>query len=222
MLKTIRAHHNVKTYFKEFAERAEIVYFGVVGKDDDAHIYKGVTFSPNCIDTNYCHGTVNGYDLTTFQRESQHKDHESEELVTKWTVVALHLKMGGFPHILLDGRKHDKTFYNSIYTRFPRLRRAGTLLAQLNQSANNYFDLYMRPESNAAVHQIFDDMLLQRLIISFSRYNVEIHEDMLYVYAKGSPVSTKELMNMLSETLWLAETIENRAHNVSPAVSVQV
>jgi hypothetical protein len=221
MLKTIRNHHNVKSYFKEFSEISELVYFGAIGKDDDAHVYKGVTFHPKSIDTNYCHGTINGYDLTAFTRESRHTNHSGGGVTTKWTVIAMHLKMGGMPHLIFDSRKHDKTFYASVYTRFPRLRRAGSLLAQMNASASHYFDLYMKPESNGFATHIIDDHVLQRMISSFTRYNVEIDNDMLYVFAPGEPNSVLDLKQMLAETLWLAETIENRAHYTSSVFAVQ-
>lgn len=217
MLQTIRNHHNVKSIFKQFAEIAEIVYFGDIRTDDDARIYKGVTYAPNCSDTNYCHGTVNDYDLTTFVRKSTHMLPRGDSIATESTIIAIHLKMGGFPHIVLDSRKHDGKFYQSLFNRFPRLRRAGSLLSQMNQSAAHYFDMYINPENNIKLNTLIDDAVLQRLITSFTKYNVEIDDNMLYVFKPGSPATLRELKDMFAEALWLAETIENRAHYASPA-----
>ena len=216
MLKTIRGHHNVKGYFQEFAEVSEIVFFGDIKKDDEAHIYKGVTFSPTAKDSNYCHGTVNEYDLTVFTRKASHSLHNETASNCEWTVLAVHLKMGGLPHFVLDARKHDRKFYQSIFTRFPRLRRASNVLNQLNQSAAHYFDMYIRPENNLFVSQFLDDSILQQLISNYSKYDIELDNDMLYVFKPGQPISVKELKDMLGEAMWLAETIENRAHYLSP------
>jgi len=220
MLKTIKASRSVTSYFKEFAEIAELVYFGDINKEDDICLYKGVTFSPKGKDSHYCHGTINDYDVAVFSRHSTHAGYGSKEVVSDWTIVATHLKTGDLPHVLLDARKHEKTFYQSLFMRFPRLRKAGSLLTQINQSAALYFDMYLRPENNAVVSGLFDDLILQRLITSFSKYSIEIDNDMIYVFKIGHPAARRELTDMLQETLWLAETIENRAHRMD-SISVQ-
>ncbi len=217
MLKTIRNHHTIKRHFKDFAERAELVYFGDVNQDDDAHIYKGVTFSPVSTDSNYCHGTVNGYDMTAFTRQSKHIQSGGTSSVSKWTVMAIHLKTSGLPHIVLDAKKHDKTFYDALFVRFPRLRRASGVLQQLNASATQYFDMYMRADATMLSSTLFDDMVMQRLISNYSRYDIEIDNDMLYIFQQHEPTSVRDLTAMLEETLWLAEKIEYRAMLLSPA-----
>ena len=220
MLKTIRNHHNVKNFFKRFADQSELVYFGYVDKDDDAHIYKGITFTPNCIDTNYCHGTVSDYDVTAFNRESEYRDLVGQSSTIKWTVVAVHLKIGGLPHAVIDGKRHPKSFYNSVFIRFPRLRRAGALLNQINPSAGVQFELLARPDAGTQISSFMDDSMLQRMLTSFTRYSVEIDNDMLYVYSPLETRSEKDLRDMLAEALWLSETIENRVHMAHPVVAV--
>ena len=215
MLQTIKTHHNVSNYFKQFADKAELVYFGNIISDDDAHIYKGASFAPNAKDAHYTHGTRNDYDLTVFTRRSTHRSHSNETALTEWTVCSIHLKTSGLPHLLLDSQKHEKAFYQSLFLRFPRLRKATQMLANLNASAGFYFDLYALPEHNMTISVLLDDMLLQRLISSFAAYNVEIDDDMLFVSKRGNPISAHELDKMLTESLWLAEIIENRARYAS-------
>lgn len=211
MLKTIRNHHNTKGYFTEFADRVELVYFGDIKQDDDAHIYRGATFSPISKDSHYCHGTVNGYDLTTFSRRSTHTLHTGETTTANWTVIAIHLKTSALPHVVLDAKKHDKIFYDALFTRFPRLRRASEVLNHLNVSASQYFDMYVRPDGSMTSELLLDDMVLERMIMNYSRFNIEIDDNMLYVFKQGDPISAKELRDMLDEGLWLSEKIEYRA-----------
>ncbi len=220
MLKTIRNHHTVKSYFKSFAEIAELVYFGEINRDDDARVYRGVTFSPQSKDSNYCHGTVNGYDMTAFNRVSTHRLHGGNASITTWTVMAIHLKTSGLPQVVLDAKKHDKTFYDALFVRFPRLRRASEVLGHINASATQYFDMYVRPDASMASELLLDDLILQRLMSNYSKYDIEIDDDMLFVFRQGNPLSAKDLKDMVTEALWLAEKIEYKAVNSSPALVV--
>lgn len=208
MLQKIRNHHIIKSYFNEYANKHELVYFGDLRESDEVFTYRGATFSPDSKDTHYTHGTVNGYDVSAFQRASRHTLHDRQSTANDWTIVAIHLKQGGFPHLVIDAKKHDKVFYQAFFLKFPRLRRAGALLDRVNPSSGNSFDLYLAPESSQAALSVLDDVTLQHMLLSYSKYDVELDDDKLYVFSRGAPSSARQLNDMLAEGLWLSEKFE--------------
>ena len=177
---------------------------------------------PTSRDKNYCHGTINDYDLTVFSRKNRNQEVPDPIGFSSWTVIAIHLKAEGFPHLVLNSKMHTDVFYKSLVVRFPTLRMASAILNQYNRSASQYFDLFIKPDLNAYLSQILDDELLQQLIMRFSRYDVELDDNMLYVFKEGEPKTARELKNMLAEALWLAEKIENRAYYASPVAAHSV
>jgi hypothetical protein len=208
MFQKIKTHHTIKRYFQEFADKQGLVYFGAVNHSDEIDLPKGITFNPSSKDTNYVSGSVGDYDLALFSRQAEHSNSTKQFANYSWTILSLELKQSGFPHVILDTRKHDKLFYDSVFTRFARLRRANAVVNQINKSASQYFDIYIAPESTITLLNLFDDATLERMITTFSNYSLELDSNKLSIFFRGEPYSTLPLTTLLNEALWLAETIE--------------
>jgi len=156
--------------------------------------------------------------MTVFSRRTRHKLHGGSITESEWTVMAIHLRTSGLPHVVLDAKKHDKTFYDVLFVRFPRLRRATEVLTHINASAAHYFDLYVRPDASMQSQILLDDLVMQRLISNYGRFDVEIDNDMIYIFKQNSPHSARDLKEMHEEILWLAEKIEYRTAAAVPAL----
>jgi hypothetical protein len=216
MLQKFKNHHTISNAFSSFAELNELVYFGDVNQDDSALLYKGITFSKDSTVKNYVHGTKNGYDLTSFTRSARYTDVNKNTHEENWSVIAIHLKTGDFPHLIFDAKKHDKVFYNSIFTRYPHMRRSSVFMQHMAPGSLNVFDLYMQPSSVLAALTILDDLVLQTMQSSYPIHDVELDGNILYIFKRGAATTHQQLSSMLEEGLWLAETFEYRHAYAAP------
>ena len=209
MISALKRHHTIQSTFREFADISELVYFGKP-ESEQSYRYRGATLGGvSTKDSHFCHGTHKGYDVSAFLREAKHSNHEGDSIKSQWMVVALHLKTSDLPHVVLDAKRHDKVFYQSLFAKYHRMRRANGGLRQIAK----LFDVYYVPERDHEVQNLLNDEILATIEGHYSAYDIELMDDQLMVYMRLPETGiarARVLSSMLEEATWLAERVEYR------------
>lgn len=209
-----------KQAIARFTEVYDFVDFGRIHNNDGVERLHGVTFTRESKDTRFMHTNINGYEVSFLIREATHSPAHHVAIDTYWSVLSVELLVSGLPHIIFDNKKHDKHFYQSVFTMFPRLRSGKEILRHLQPTAESQFDVYLEPHHAMQLPQLFSDEMLQRMAQYYAKFDVEIQDNRLFIFSRGTPQSYVQLNEMLQEALWLTERIEMRA-DYQPADTAQ-
>ncbi len=90
--------------FQRIAHAFDLVYFGSVAHDDEHQLVRGVTFSAQHFDSQYCVGNVNGYDVTLLRRIDRVHFPGKESQLMQWTVLQLDLHETDVPHVFVNNQ----------------------------------------------------------------------------------------------------------------------
>lgn len=194
--------------FKEFADIADLVYFGNIKDEDDIEPVRGITLTPKRRDKNFIHGTVNGYDVSVLLREAKVEDHKDHTETHTWTIVKIDLDLHEAPHVFVDGHHYGNHVARFFFTKFSMLRNATSVLGTINKSFCDFFVPYAASEGAFMISGYFSDFVMQRMLMLYQRIDVELYEGDLYLYYNGEPQNVQTLRTMLDEALWLAEHFE--------------
>ena len=208
MLTKIKTNQQNRRHINEFANANDLINFGAINKTDEIDRYRGVTFSRESRDYNFHQGSINDYDISVFSRETTIPIHKGKDQIINSTILAVHLKVNDFPHLFLDNRQFNNKIYQSLSLSHPELRVGNRVMEQLNPSFDQFFDLYIAPSDVVLAINLMDDTILQKMINSFSKFDIELLSNRLLIINNSNLYSSMQLQSMLDESLWLAETFE--------------
>lgn len=200
--------------FGQVANQYNMVYFGTVSQseDEDYHMVRGLTLSPNMRDENYCVGSVFDYDVVMLERSSAVQLPQKSRQRYHWVILQIDLKHTYLPHIFIDGARRDNELYGSLLAQFLRLQSVGYqhFPADDNGKFNSLFSVYTQPDAVGTIEQIFTPEVTAMLSAHFSQFDFEMQDDTLIVYSTDRKVTAQLLDMMLRAGMWLARQLDGQ------------
>ncbi|RWZ78112.1 MAG: hypothetical protein EOT04_02865 [Candidatus Chaera renei] len=197
---------------RRFANRYGLVYFGGVDSYSEDHkLVQGMTASAEHLDNHYCIGNVGGYDLILLERSDTHKFPGRPSKYYRWIILQIDLKPAGkpLPHVVIEGRHHDDTFFANLFIKHAHLRpvHAGFFVGHEPQFIN-HFSVYTSPGDVARLPAILTPDITAAIGRHYQRLDFEMSHDTLWVYASNLVITKSSLDAILKAGLWLAGALE--------------
>jgi len=206
-----------KRVISRFADKVGLLHFGTVDQHSDDHrVIRGFTVSSSHKDSNYCVGSVNGYDVTVVDRSDAVVQPDDSICIYNWLIMAfdLHTKQD-VPHLFLHAHNKDIKPYESLFGTFPTLKEIdlGTF-ESYGLDFTSRFSINTKPSDSIQVERLFPADITRVIGAHFWPLSAEQHEGVLYIYS-DSPKITSNLMNTVLENgLWLAGHLDKQAELV--------
>lgn len=204
--------HVVKTHMtrrtmRDFAEKVGMVYFGTVdARDDDYRLVRGHTVSATHMDDNYSVGTLRGYDAMVVLRNDVIKTRSKREQRCHWLIctIDLHTK-ADLPHVYIGHITREEAFL-AAYERLHPID-IGQYAPYPAQFMSEY-RVYGVPSAGMAIEQMITPESAMVIATHFQNASIEIKQGVLYLYIESKYPTEVLLEKMLSNALWLAESID--------------
>lgn len=201
--------------FRTFAEAYDLVYFGHVSAQDDAHrLVRGVTTSAKHHDSHYCVGTIHGHDVILLEREDELKlATDARPHKYRWIILQVDLHgQHDLSHVFIDGRHHNDTFYRTLFAKFARLLKVDHgLLAHYDKLFTERFTVYTPPDNTDRFPTLLSSEAAATLAHHFGHFDFEWSQDQVIVYSTGRKASRHLLEHMLKSGIYLARELEKTA-----------
>lgn len=196
-----------KRMIVNFAEQAGMVYFGYVSqRDDEHHIVRGFTVSTKHVDDHYCIGTHESYDVIFVERtDALHSGKKHT-----WHILEFDLKSRlDLPHFFVGSSKPSQHFHELLRTKYHSMHPI-TVGATGPYPANflSQLSVYSSPAHGVDFERLIPAETAQAIARHFNGLAFEITEQSLYVYSDKSHLTDELLHSMLTNGLWLAQTID--------------
>lgn len=196
-----------KQVISKFAEKVGLVYFGYINqKDDDARLVRGHTVSRTHLDNHYCIGTVNGYDVVSVLRNDVVRTRSGVLERCHWLIYAidLHTKHG-LPHFYIGHQSRDAVFAASYEQLYPiALGRSMTYPPQFVTE----YTVYSSATHAMEIERMISPAVAEVMAKEFRNASVELQDNTLYLYIESARPNEALLEKLLSNGLWLAESID--------------
>lgn len=191
---------------KRFADSVGMVYFGHVDQRQDDHKpIRGHTTSNTHIDSNYCVGRIKDYDCLLVTRNDT-------RLINgylrhyHWLVMSVELhSVVNIPHMYVGYHANEAEYAHA----------PGSLpvvyVPQRQSYPHEFVQHYVLHGSSAHAMEIgalINKNVADVLLSHFGGASVEIIQKTLYVYIDTPKPTEQQLQSILSNTVWLAETID--------------
>ena len=203
---------NRQTIMK-FAEKIGLVYFGYVDQRKDEHrLVRGHTVSSSHIDDHYCVGSFRGYDITLVARNDLVQLRESDDRRRcHWLIVTvdLHTKID-VPHLYIGHHTKNELFLAS-YERLQPFSK--DIYAQQMDNFFNKYTIFGNHDRLTEITNIINPGIAQVIATHFKDASIEIEDNTIYLYIESQHPNEVLLESMLSNGLWLAETIDTLLNN---------
>src|SRR5688572_22885365 len=122
-----------KRIIKQFAAKYQLVYFGSVNpQDDDYNMVRGVTVSVSHTDNHYTVGSYQGHDIILVERRNSITFPGKERSNYRWLIMQIDLRQHNLPHLFIDTKHHDKTFYATAFMGANNLQDMTAYFAQVS------------------------------------------------------------------------------------------
>ena len=203
-----------KQVFLRFAQAYGFIYFGLVNqRHNDHRLVRGLTLTAKHRDSHYCLGAHESYDVTLVERVSTITyPHRSPQKHT-WLIMAFDLHtVHDIPHLFLTNTRHDETFFQNLFTKFPYLTKVSL------GGINTYHQSFLRQRTMYAslrdVHEVADifvPALANKINDHLGNLSFEIYDKVLYIYAEHQRPTYSLLSRMLHEGIWLAKEVDAKA-----------
>ncbi len=198
-----------KRTVRDFAEKIGLVYFGYVDqKDDDHRLVRGHTVSQTHIDNNYCIGTVRGYDVILLSRNdvvrNRYQPHKEERCHWLIYTIDLHTK-ADIPHFYIGHRSRDSVFAASFEQLYP-LAMGG--LAPYPHHFLESYTVYGIATHTLDIERTITPQMASVITSHFDEASFEVEDGTIYLYIESERPTEAQLERMLSNGLWLAESID--------------
>lgn len=204
--------HIVKTrmtrrLMRDFADKVGMAFFGYVSQNDDEHrLVRGHTVSATHTDNNYSIGTLRGYDVMMVSRNDVITTRHRQQQRCHWLICAidLHTRID-LPHLYVGHAAREEAFLAS-YERLHRLNM-GMYAAYPSQFLSEYA-VYGLPADGIKIEQTITPEVALVIATHFSDASIEIENNTMYLYIESQHPTEVLLEKMLSNALWLAESID--------------
>ena len=202
--------HSNRRLFGKIAKEYNLVYFGNVNPkvDTDYKMVRGVTVSPDVRDENYTVGTVGEHEIVFLERTHKVEVARGKWNKYHWTMLQITVKDIDIPHIFVDSFYRRTTIGNLIMS---VLRLPEIPWQNFSPDANfsKAFTLYARPHAIQFVRKLFMIDMQKNLMEDFYKFDFELFNDKIIVYATNQKIDLPVLHHMLRAGLLLAKKIED-------------
>jgi len=205
---------NRSAFYRDAAQRYDLVYFGAVNAQSDDHtMVRGLTVSSQHRDRHYCVGSVEGYDVILLERTDllyfPHKQPESY----RWTILQIDLDRLRLPHFFIDSHQHQSAFYDALFAKFPQMKQADVnLFADHDPRFRNAFSLFCETTRVPEMVQQLTPEITATLGHHFAHYDFELYEDKLLVYSSNRAPTRQVMDNLFRAGIWLARELEKPSY----------
>lgn len=198
-----------KRVVKQFCAKYHLVYFGHVDAREDEHqLVRGVTVSTTHKDDHYSVGTYNGHDLVYVLRRSTLTFPGHESSAYKWLILQVDLKRSGMPHVFIDAKRHDETFYANLFVKVPHFQDVTNTLTQRDPQFAAKYTAIALPNQYERWGAVFIPQITGTITQHFNQFDFEIDDDHVYIYAIPNVVNINLLQEMLQAGVWLADSLD--------------
>ena len=221
-LRHMRPRHIVATRLTKrtiatFADKVGLVYFGHVDQRDDEHrLIRGHTVSATHVDNHYCIGTVRGYDvMLVLRNDIVKRPSDPRESRCHWLILTIDLRTKTeIPHFYIGHRSRDVAFAASYEQLYPLA--IGGLGAYPHQFISDY-TVYGRATHTLDIERTITPQMAMVIASHFVCASIEVEENTVYLYIESERPDEALLEKILSNGLWLAESIDaNYSTKVEP------
>ena len=194
---------------QDFAEKVGLVYFGYVDqRDDDHRLIRGHTVSATHVDNHYCIGTVRGYDVMLTLRNDIRagRAYGSVESRHHWLIftIDLHTKRD-VPHLYVGHRSRDQV-YAASYERLKPLLLGG--VHAYPQKFQDRYTVYGLASDAVEIEHTITPQMAEVIDTHFHDASFEVQDNTIYLYVESERPNQALLERLLSDGLWLAESID--------------
>ena len=196
-----------KRAINRFAEKAGLVYFGYVDQqDEDSRMVRGHTVSMTNIDSHYCIGTVQGYDVVLLLRNDVVKLRSGKQQRCHWLIytIDLHSKVD-VPPFYVGHQSHERVF-EATFT-WQKLIRLGHL-APYSAQFSTHYNVYANPSHVLDIERIITPPIADAIATHFQGASFEIQDNAVYLYVETENPREATLEKLLSNGIWLAGQID--------------
>lgn len=201
----------VSSAIRRFAEKAGMVYFGTIHRnDEELRLIRGHTVSHTHIDNHYAVGSLRGYDVAIVLRNDivlTKKDQREQRCHWLILTVDLHTKVE-VPHLYIGHRAHSTAFTASFEQLMPLYIGA---LAPYPQAFYQEYTVYGRPTYALDIEKTIPPPVTEVIMSHFQDASIEIEDNTIYLYLESAHPTEQQLDSLLSNGLWLAEAIDTYA-----------
>lgn len=198
---------------RKFADRHDLVYFGSVTTEDESKLVKGHTISRSQRDEHYCVGTVFGRDMIFVQRsDTVHEAVQKHKEDYTWNILVLDLDSHmSLPHTYIEGRgRYGTAFNESFGIRHRELVEIPVhLLVGYDPLFVERFSCRMPVVHAAELPGLLSPLAAATLAHHFSMFDIEWHDDVVYIYYLAKQPSSDKLDHMLKCGVWLAGELDS-------------
>ncbi|HEX6462728.1 MAG TPA: hypothetical protein VFZ58_05700 [Candidatus Saccharimonadales bacterium] len=205
-----------KRAIKAFAKRFDLVYFGHIDHRYDEHaVIRGVTASAHHIDNHFAVGTLKGRDMSVLERTNTLRFPGKPASEYTWIILQIDLSDGlELPHIFIDAFHHDELFYANLFVNFANFQLAQSLFVHHDPLFHQHFKVYVPTDKFDDVAALFDNETTSMLAHHFTKFDYEIEDNILYVYASNQYATERDIEQMARIGLWLANKLEAQASHL--------
>ena len=205
VVRSLAAKHTIH----QFANKFNLVYFGHVNpRDDDYELVRGVTVSTTHVDSHYTVGTIEGRDVILVERGNKLHFPGKKPVHYTWLILQVDLQRCGLPHVFIDVRQQDETFYSALFTKLPQFKDITQIFAGRDDALVRHGVVFGYPQHYAEIGAMLPPNITAPLVHEFKQFDYEIHGDKLYVYASKTRPNLPVLQDMVRVGLWLADQLE--------------
>lgn len=190
-----------------FADKIGLVYFGYVNqKDDERRLVRGHTVSQTHVDSHYCIGTVRGYDVVLVARNDVVRMRTGKLERCHWLIytIDLHTKQG-LPHVYVGHRTRDALFAASYEQIYP------VTIGNTGQYPHKFlsdYTVYATAAHTLEIERMIPPVVSEVILTHFTNASFEIKDNTIFLYVESEHPSEQLLDKLLSNGLWLAESID--------------
>ncbi len=192
---------------RDFSDKVGLVYFGFVDQRDDEHrLVRGHTVSSTHMDNHYAVGSVRGYDVAVVLRNDIVVTKQRKENRVHWLIITIDLQSSiELPRVYV-GHKSRELLYEASGGILPAIYVP--LQAQYPHKFQGEYVIHGKPTHAVEVGEIINAEAAQVIGEHFGGASVEIEDNTMYLYIESQRPTEALLEKMLSNGLWLAETMD--------------
>lgn len=202
-----------------FAEKVGLMYFGYVDQRDDEHrLVRGHTVSETHQDNHYCIGSFRGYDVMMVLRNDIIENISSKEREQRchWLILTIDLRAKyDLPHCYIGHHNRDHAFKASFEPLSPLA--LGSLHSYSHHFLSDY-SIYAKATHAVEIERMINPQTSEVIAEHFAGASIEIEDNTLFLYIESQRPTEALLEKMLSNGLWLAESIDASYDNVVTSI----
>ena len=192
-----------------FAEKVGLVYFGYVDQKNDEHrLVRGHTVSATHLDSHYCIGTVKSYDVILVSRNDVVRlpTDKTKEVRCHWLIYTIDLHTHTeIPHFYVGHHSRDAVFAASYEQLYPLALGA---LDSYPAQFNSQYTVYGTAGHLLDIERTVTPAMTEVIAAHFAGASFEIEDGTIYLYIESERPSEALLEKLLSNGLWLAQSID--------------